>query len=166
MEIKIIDNLSPSRWKEYRKLRLRAIFKEPQAFGITFKERLRELFFKNKKQWQADLTEQKLFFVEANHTLVGLVRIHFPKMKTGKVNSLFIIPKFRKRGLGKQLMCKSLDYLRKESFKSAIMSVTTAHKDTLTMYSDLGFKVSEYHQNRFKFNGQHFDYIQMELQFI
>lgn len=59
--------------------------------------------------------------------------------KTGSITSLYVLPEFRKSGLGKQLMKKALEHLKYQGFQKIILNVYTGNP-AKRLYEQLGFR--------------------------
>ena len=62
----------------------------------------------------------------------------------GVVNDLYILPEFRKKGIGKKLLNECLSRIKAEGFKRARISVLSADKKAIQLYKKTGFKVFMY----------------------
>jgi ribosomal protein S18 acetylase RimI-like enzyme len=59
----------------------------------------------------------------------------------GVVNELYVLPEFRKKGIGKKLLEECLGRIKAEGFKSARISVLSGDKDAIQLYKRIGFRV-------------------------
>ncbi len=92
-------------------------------------------------------TSKKPIFEDASLILMeGGVVIGFvvviPDGNEAEIKSFGIKPKYRNKGLGKNLMLLSLSILIKNGFKMVLLDVTIENKPALGVYSKLGFKIS------------------------
>ena len=92
-------------------------------------------------------TSKKPIFEAASLILMeGGVVIGFivvtPDGNEAEIRSFGIRPKYRNKGLGKNLMLLSLSILIKNGFKVVLLDVTIENKPAFEVYSKLGFKIS------------------------
>jgi ribosomal protein S18 acetylase RimI-like enzyme len=73
--------------------------------------------------------------------VIGFVVVN-PDGNEAEIRSFGIKPKYRKKGLGKNLLKLSLSILIKNGFKVVYLDVTLENKPALGLYSKLGFKIS------------------------
>jgi len=92
-------------------------------------------------------TSKKPIFEDASLILmesgvvIGFVVV-IPDGNEAEIRSFGIRPKYRNKGLGKNLMLLSLNILIKNGFKVVLLDVTIENKPALGVYSKLGFKIS------------------------
>ena len=73
--------------------------------------------------------------------VIGFVVV-IPDGNEAEIRSFGIKPKYRNKGLGKNLLVLSLNILIKNGFKVVLLDVTIENKPALGVYSKLGFKIS------------------------
>ena len=73
--------------------------------------------------------------------VIGFVVVT-PDGNEAEIRSFGIRPKYRNKGLGKNLMLLSLSILIKNGFKVVLLDVTIENKPAFEVYSKLGFKIS------------------------
>ena len=92
-------------------------------------------------------TSKKPIFEDASVILmeggdvIGFVVVN-PDGNEAEIRSFGIKPKYRNKGLGKNLLELSLSILIKNGFKVVFLDVTLENKPALGLYSKLGFKIS------------------------
>jgi len=92
-------------------------------------------------------TSKKPIFEDAslilmeNGVVIGFVVV-IPDGNEAEIKSFGIKPKYRNKGLGKNLLLLSLNILIKNGFKVVLLDVTIENKPALGVYSKLGFKIS------------------------
>ena len=138
-KIKIL-RLTPKRWKEYKKLRLEALQQDPIAFGSSFEEE------KNipEKEWKKRL--KTTLFAFSGDKIVGLITYNFRQKKKLKhiadIYSVYVTKKFRKKGVGKELMESAfLHILKNKKIQKISLGVTPEQKAAVGLYKRFGFKV-------------------------
>ncbi len=73
--------------------------------------------------------------------VIGFVVV-IPDGNEAEIRSFGIRPKYRNKGLGKNLLVLSLNILMKNGFKVVLLDVTLDNKPAIGVYSKLGFKIS------------------------
>lgn len=92
-------------------------------------------------------TSKKPIFEDASLILmeggdvIGFVVV-IPDGNEAEIRSFGIKPKYRNKGLGKNLLTLSLSILMKNGFKVVLLDVTIENKPAFGVYSKLGFKLS------------------------
>ncbi len=92
-------------------------------------------------------TSKKPIFEDASIILmeggdvIGFVVVN-PDGKEAEIRSFGIKPKYRNKGLGKNLLVLSLNILIKNGFKVVFLDVTIENKPAIGVYTKLGFKIS------------------------
>ena len=92
-------------------------------------------------------TSKKPIFDDASIILmeggdvIGFVVV-IPDGNEAEIRSFGIKPKYRNKGLGKNLLVLSLNILIKNGFKVVFLDVTIENKPAIGVYTKLGFKIS------------------------
>jgi|GEM_PF-1939411 len=80
--------------------------------------------------------------------IVGFASITLPREMTfevqdtfGIVSELYVLPEFRKKGIGQKLLEECLSRIKAEGFKRARISVLSADKNAIKLYKKTGFSV-------------------------
>jgi ribosomal protein S18 acetylase RimI-like enzyme len=68
-------------------------------------------------------------------------RKHFWKVKFGYLDSLFVLPGWRRKGVGKQLAQKLIDWFKSKGIEYAQLDVDALNRPALHMYQKFGFQV-------------------------
>lgn len=87
--------------------------------------------------------EQRASFVlydQLNARLAGVVLTSMVAKGTGHTTQLCVLPEYRGRGLGKQLMSASIDALRRMRATELSLTVTSNNKNAVDLYDKLGFR--------------------------
>ncbi len=146
--INSIVEINPSRWKEYKKLRLEALKNNPEAFGSDYSDSLKYPI----SHWKKGLVDSekglsgKLFFCEHYGKLVGLIGLVFFEGKKlhhrAKMVAFYVSPGFRGKGIGDSLIKHALNYLKKLKHITKIESaVNDGRVESLHLQLKNGFKV-------------------------
>ncbi|MBO3753367.1 MAG: GNAT family N-acetyltransferase [Candidatus Brockarchaeota archaeon] len=62
----------------------------------------------------------------------------------GSINDLYVLPEFRRRGVGRKLMVESLRKLKAKGVEAIRLSVLKENKAAVRLYEKLGFKIYQY----------------------
>ena len=89
-----------------------------------------------------------LITAKVGERIVGYALLTLPRKGTfevqetfGVVSELYVLPDFRKRGIGKKLLEECLGRIKAEGFKSARISALLGDKDAIQLYKKIGFRV-------------------------
>jgi ribosomal-protein-alanine N-acetyltransferase len=69
--------------------------------------------------------------------------------KIAFIHSFYIIREQRKKGIGRRLLAYVLDYLRKENFLAAELTVNPENQAAKNLYSSAGFSEKEIRKNEY-----------------
>ena len=86
------------------------------------------------------IEDASLILMESG-VVIGFVVV-IPDGNEAEIRSFGIRPKYRNKGLGKNLILLSLSTLIKNGFKVVLLDVTIENKPAFGVYSKLGFKIS------------------------
>jgi ribosomal protein S18 acetylase RimI-like enzyme len=87
----------------------------------------------------------KFFVATDANKLVGFAfadipRKHFWKVRFGYLDSLFVLPGWRRRGIGKKLVQKLVSWLKSKGIEYVQLDVDAHNIPALKMYEKLGFQ--------------------------
>jgi ribosomal protein S18 acetylase RimI-like enzyme len=92
-----------------------------------------------------------LLAAKVEEKIVGYALLTLPREQTfevretfGIVNELYVLPEFRRKGIGKKLLEQCLNRIKAEGFKTARISVLSGDKGAIRLYKKLGFVVFMY----------------------
>jgi ribosomal protein S18 acetylase RimI-like enzyme len=96
-----------------------------------------------------------LLAAKVEEKTVGYALLTLPREQTfevqesfGIVNELYVLPEFRRKGIGKKLLEQCLNRVKAEGFKTARISVISGDKDAIRLYKKLGFRVFMYNMTK------------------
>ncbi|MBU0467007.1 MAG: GNAT family N-acetyltransferase [Nanoarchaeota archaeon] len=101
------------------------------------------------EELKKDLKRSKtiIFVAEVYGKIVGYITASFqgktPYTKTKKksaIDDLFVLGEYRKKGIGKALINKTLDLSKSKGIKIVSLSVSSSNLPTLKLYKRFGFK--------------------------
>ena len=75
----------------------------------------------------------------ATEHLVGMVLTSAVATEVGHTTQVCVLPGYRGSGLGRRLMEKSIEALRRKKFKELSLTVTSANRSAVEVYERLGF---------------------------
>ncbi len=158
-----ITQLPPTRWRDYKKLRLEAIQDSPQSFLSTVEETEAE----TDQSWQGKIANMFFALNEADE-LVGMAGTYSEnkdKLRhVANVVSVYVAPAYRRQGVGKQLLLAVLAHVQSQpQIKKIQLGVITTQQEAYRLYESVGFKrVGELHRS-VRVGEQFFDEYLMEI---
>lgn len=158
-----ITRIKPSRWKEYKDLRIESIKNSPQAFLSDLQETLNS----SDSSWQKKI-KNMFFAVNEKDQLVGMVGCLREKKNQQdhimKIVSLYVTPKFRGQGLGRKLLKKALKFAQENKNITKIeLGVITKQKAAIKLYQSSGFVEIGIQKRALKIDENYYDESLMEL---
>jgi ribosomal protein S18 acetylase RimI-like enzyme len=144
--------LPPSRWAEYRALRLRALQESPQAFGSSHAENVdRPDTFWIGRLRDAESGRTPLLFAEDDGRLIGLVGAYVEPDEPDVANivTVFVMPEYRGRGVGRLLVDAILAEIALwPEIIAARLTVNLLQTAAVATYRQAGFTVVATERNR------------------
>jgi ribosomal protein S18 acetylase RimI-like enzyme len=144
-KIKIVE-LPVSDWREFKKIRLGALKKEPQAFGSSY---AKEAAYPDTK-WQERLRDGEskkgiYLFAKLEGRIIGMVMggrtDEDKKEHLAHIWGTYVDSKAREKGIGKELMQRVIEELGKDTDVQRIrVEVNPEKKPAVKLYESLGFK--------------------------
>ena len=163
-----VIELPVSRWKEFRELRLQALKNEPLAFADI----LSEAKIRPPKYWKSFLTasskEQKIYFIEDNKKLVGMLRVGFDIDKykhMAEFTMMYVDAAHRGKGVGSLLMQKAMDLIKQRKIVKVKLTVSEAQESARRLYEKYGFKVVGTFEKNVFYKGKYYADYRMEIFF-
>lgn len=154
-------------WEDYKKLRLEALQKEPQAFGSSYEDQ------KNfsDSEWQDRLEQYKkadgnwmIFASEGNH-LVGMLGAFQTKEdrknKAAQVIGVYVNEAFRGKGISRMLMVALLNQLENDGVQKAYLCVNVQQESAVKLYEKVGFTITGKEKRKLG-DGNYYDEYDME----
>ena len=96
---------------------------------FTFEERMKSIHEKE---------SFAVFIAKHDEEIVGYTIVSCEK-DLGEIDSIFIIPKLRNSGLGKELIEKAEEWLSEQNAKRTVISVSDGNEAVLPFYQSLGY---------------------------
>lgn len=157
-----IAALQPSKWMDYRRLRLEALKTEPAAFGSSYEEEARL----TEEVWRSRMSN--CIFALWEREPVGVVSVVFSdRKKTRHIAHIFgfyVAPRHRDRGVGKSLMAAALASAgAKRGIRKVSLSVNPAFRPALSIYQKAGFRVVGKAEEELRVGRHYHDMLNMEL---
>ena len=144
-KIKIVE-LPVSDWREFKKIRLGALKKEPQAFGSSY---AKEAAYPDTK-WQERLrdveSKKRIYlFAKLEGRIIGMAMggrtDEDKKEHLAHVWGTYVDSKARGKGIAKELMQRIIEELGKDTDVQRIrVEVNAEQKPAVKLYESLGFK--------------------------
>lgn len=156
-----ILRLSPSRWYEFRDLRLAATQELPHAFLSTPEELMKI----SPEEWQHQV--QNMVFAQVGAELAGMIGCYQDDKErlrhTLHVISFYVLPKFRGQGLGKKLLQAVLEIADNNPEIKKLQLEVEAHQSIAqAMYCSVGFEQVGVMKGHIKLDDKVYDTVLME----
>ncbi|MCM2339468.1 MAG: GNAT family N-acetyltransferase [Burkholderiales bacterium] len=133
-------------WEDYRRIRLEAIEKEPNAYHATEESKKLESNYSEEK-WKKDLTGDDTFVALSKNKDVPVGMAHALVRSETKddwaVRSVYLNKKFRGRGHGEEIMNFLLNEIKRRGGKRVTLNVINTQKEAKMLYEKLGFESIE-----------------------
>ncbi|MDK2950824.1 MAG: hypothetical protein PWQ77_489 [Kosmotogales bacterium] len=116
-----------------------------QEKSVYFKERFKKFtFFERRELLTSKAKNGEIFVIIAfsNDERVGHCVSSIDNKRDGEIETLFIKKKFRKTGLGKILMEKSLSWFSSKQIENINIMVASGNEEVLTFYKKYGFEIA------------------------
>ncbi len=104
-----------------------------EKFDSDLKDIEQSYFAKNGYFWIA----------EDNNKVVGIIAITPINDKTGEIKRFYVRKKFRRQGIGKQLLNVCLEYAQKQGFQKIILWTDIRYKEAQAFYLKNGFEPAD-----------------------
>lgn len=160
-----IIKLDPSRWREYKELRLEALKDSPQAFLVTYNDELAQ----PDEKWQNRIKEEGIkLFAKDNTKLIGMVGAYTERFGSirhvAKIWGTYVNPDYRSKGVGQRLMEEVISEIKKMPQVSKInIEVVETQIGAWGLYKKLGFKEVGRYTNQIKTGKKYYDEILLEM---
>jgi ribosomal protein S18 acetylase RimI-like enzyme len=158
-------------WQEYKELRLRALQREPQAFGSNY---AREVEYPNEK-WQQRIQgvidgQGLMLFARLDGKLVGMIGGYQDDdnkpQKRIQIWGMYVDPEARGRGIAKTLMNNLISKIRERGdILIAKLEVNEDQDPAKKLYENMGFKIVGT-KTRALGDGKKHQLLEMELDLI
>lgn len=144
--ITITDQFSPTRWREYRDLRIEAVTNDPHAFVDTPEEdRTKpDIIWQERLAAAYEGQKSRGFFALHDDRLIGITFLLFePQLKLrhqAGIRSVYLQPAYRGHGLGRKLVGAAIDYAREQPHLEVLrLDVDSENTAAYELYKALGF---------------------------
>jgi ribosomal protein S18 acetylase RimI-like enzyme len=141
--VKIIQ-LPPSRWDEYKALRLTSMQESPQAFG----DKLEDWSQYSAEKWQErpNNPNSLIFMAEDNNTYIGMIGVYVKQEEENKkvahIWGMYVRSEYRGKGIGKQLMEKAIETSQSiPDVEKIQLMVNGEQKAAVQTYTSAGFQI-------------------------
>ena len=109
-------------------------------FGINFENNPKHPSFYTKEWVLSDFDRGEEYFIGIeNGVYTGCVAFEQPNPTTAYLNRLSVLPKYRRQGMGANLVHHILAYARSKNIQSVSIGIIAAHEILKNWYSALGF---------------------------
>jgi ribosomal protein S18 acetylase RimI-like enzyme len=153
----IVRKLTIDDLEQYKETRLELLKKEPANFGSSFEEESKS----DEVMWQNRLNKNYLavFGGFINGKIIGIaLAVMNPRKKIKHIatlNSMYVKEKYRKLGLGKEMIICIIKYLSNQGVEILNLSVVTSNEKAINLYKSLGFEIYGEEKNAIKLNNEY-----------
>lgn len=153
-----IEKISTRHLEQYKKLRLDALRERPEAFSASYEE---EVLMPDSK-FEERLTHPDNITLGAfiGETLVGMVTlITSNRQKTkhnGHIVSMIVSPKYRKHGIGQELLYDIFMEAKNHGIENLFLSVTSLNIAAIHLYHKIGFRYYASEKKAIKINDKYY----------
>jgi ribosomal protein S18 acetylase RimI-like enzyme len=141
-----IRHVRPAEWRSLKRLRLRALETDPDAFGSTLAEE-RATLDTAWQEWAAEgwgLGAQATLVAVEGDRWVGMGVCVIPEAEplTGKVFAMWVEPTARRQGLGQQLIYGLTEWASSKEAEELLLEVTEGKTAAMSLYERAGFTLT------------------------
>ena len=156
-----VKKLLPSRWNEYRDLRLEALKNDPTAFGSSYEEE----FKLSKNEWKKRV--KNVLFALLNDKPVGMIVYIFENKKKTKhianIYGVYVKKWYRNQGIGRKLIENAVLLIKKnKNIVKINLNVNPKQKAAVKLYKKYGFKTVGVLKKDLYIGGRFYDELIME----
>lgn len=156
-----IGTLPPSRWSEYRDIRLEALREEPSAFAGSYEEESPL----PRESWEAGMANA--LFATSDGMTVGVMTYRFLEEKKllhiATICGVYVRAGHRGRGIGKRLLDRTLQEIRKNRKIVKInLHVNPLQEAAVKLYEQAGFTTVGRLRKDLFVDGEFYDELVME----
>lgn len=136
-----IRRVDASEWSEYRDLRLRALNDSPDAFATTFADARA----RSDAEWRSRLANAEPardlpLVAEIAGEFVGMAWAHVDRgSDVAHLYQMWVAPECRGHGIGRQLLCAAVDWVKSRGFRRFALGVTCGDSPARRLYESAGF---------------------------
>lgn len=159
-----IVQLDPSEWIEYKAFRLKALQKEPLAFGKSYEEAAGV----GDEYWKERLidgqTNQKNFylFAKEGNQLIGMIGVHSQDLircaHVAEMVGMYVDDAFRGKGVGRMLVETLIEKLKQRGIEKVKLLVHTVQLPAIAFYESMGFHIDAKEEKELKVDGKYYDH--------
>jgi ribosomal protein S18 acetylase RimI-like enzyme len=157
----------------YRELRLQALRESPTAFASSFEQEacLTVTDFANRLSTHDNLNSGIFGAFDESDRLMGMLgfyRENRPKRAhIGNLWSMYVLPQFRRRGVGALLLDRALSHARQlGGLRQVILGVTASNSAASSLYKSRGFEGFGLEHDALFVDGSYFDEEHLVLHFV
>lgn len=153
--------LSPSRWEDYRELRLEAMKSDPEAFGSSYEEELKH----PKEEWERRIGNA--FFALHEDKPIGMAayifRNRIKTMHIADIFSVYVKKEHRGKGVGNELLKRVLSLIMENNAITKVsLTVSSGQNAAIGLYRKHGFEIVGELKGELKIEGNFYDELVME----
>lgn len=154
--------LTPDDAESFREIRLEALRTNPEAFGNTY-EAEKDAPVSKYAAW---MISSQMFGAFQGTELVGIVALTFlegsKECHKGLLRSMYVSPKARKAGVGRQLV-EAVIQASRGRIERILLVVVSENDGAIRLYEGMGFRRYGLEKHALKQSGKYYDEVLMSL---
>ncbi|MFN6559005.1 MAG: GNAT family N-acetyltransferase [Nostoc sp. ChiSLP01] len=157
----VIRKLTKSDAEDYRRIRLKALYKNPDSFGTTYHEEA----IKTIEQFRDRIPVNNNNFILGcfeDKELIAIVSLHqesrIKLRHKAYITSMYVRQEYRGRGIGKLLLNELIERAKAiDEVEILLLDIVKNNFLAKQIYLSLGFQIYGREEMAYKFNNQYFD---------
>lgn len=163
----IIRKLTKHDAEDYSKIRLEALYNNPDSFGTIYHEEAIKTIDEFRDRIPVDNNNFILGCYE-DKELIGIVAFYQEERikvrHKAYIRSMYVEQKYRGKGIGKLLLNELVERAKAiKEIEILLLDVVTNNRAAKQLYLSFGFKIYGIENMAYKFNNQYFDMESMSL---
>ena len=162
----IVKRVTSLDWQEYKKIRLEALKKEPQAFGSSYaKEKVR-----SENEWKDKLVKSEnsnslsfYYAVSKENKFVAIGGAYQDANKQWNIIAIYTKKEFRGQGLGQKIFQSIIDEIKSRKIKKVYLCVNVSQTAAQELYKKNGFRNTQIIKNQILGDGKCYDEVEMVI---
>ncbi|MGD1859914.1 MAG: GNAT family N-acetyltransferase [Leptolyngbyaceae cyanobacterium] len=134
--------ITPAVTHVFKQVRLRALEDSPLAFGSTYAQEIQlsdDDWQRRASQWNQNNSIGYLAMEQQQVQGIAAGLIDAENLEIAHLRSIWVVPEYRKSGVGTQLVAAIADWATTKQIKALHLTVTSNNEAAIQFYQRLGF---------------------------